>query len=117
MSTITTATAADLASRIERGEPLADEEWLLAVQEVPTDELLRLAEALRWRLHPEPAVSYVIDRNVNYSNVCSAVCTFCAFYRQLPGEAQSFGLIFLIVGAAALVAFRAIGQAEWLGRR
>jgi cyclic dehypoxanthinyl futalosine synthase len=91
MSTSTTATAADLISRIERGDALTEEEWLAAVQEVPTEELLRMADALRWKLHPEPTISYVIDRNVNYSNVCSAVCTFCAFYRK-PGHAEGYVL-------------------------
>ncbi len=42
---------------------------------------------------------------------------FMWFYSGLPGEAQSFGMIFLLVGAAALVAFRLIHYAEWLGRR
>lgn len=89
MSTTTTATADELAARIERGEPLTDGEWLAATLEVPAEELLRLADALRWRLHPEPTVSYVIDRNVNYSNVCSAVCSFCAFYRK-PGHPEGY---------------------------
>jgi hypothetical protein len=39
------------------------------------------------------------------------------FYDRLPGEAQSFGLIFFIIGFATLVTFRAIFYAEWLGRR
>jgi cyclic dehypoxanthinyl futalosine synthase len=89
MSTTPTATAAELTDRIARGEPLTDEEWLAAVAEVPTDELLRLADAVRRRLHPEPTVSYVIDRNVNYSNICSAICTFCAFYRK-PGHPEGY---------------------------
>ncbi len=42
---------------------------------------------------------------------------FLGFHARLPGEAQSFGMILLVVGFAALVAFRAIGYAEWLGRR
>jgi hypothetical protein len=42
---------------------------------------------------------------------------FAATYARLPGEAQSFGLIFLIVGFATIVTFRAIGYSEWLGRR
>jgi hypothetical protein len=42
---------------------------------------------------------------------------FAFFYNQLPGEAQSFGKIFFIVGFATLVTFRAIFYAEWLGRR
>lgn len=91
MSSTASATAAELAARIEAGDVLSDEEWLVAVHEVPTDELLRLADAVRWRLHPEPVVSYVIDRNVNYSNVCSAICSFCAFYRK-PGHPEGYVL-------------------------
>src|SRR5690348_8891747 len=34
------------------------------------------------RLHPEPYRTYNIDRNINYTNVCAAVCDFCAFYRK-----------------------------------
>ena len=47
-------------------------------------ELGTLADAVRWRKHPEPVVTYIIDRNINYTNVCSAQCAFCAFYRDLP---------------------------------
>jgi hypothetical protein len=42
---------------------------------------------------------------------------FLGTYARLPGEAQSFGLIALIVGAATIVTFRVISRAEWLGRR
>jgi cyclic dehypoxanthinyl futalosine synthase len=87
----TLATSTDLAARIERGELLTDAEWLTAVTELPTEELLRLADDLRRRLHPDGVVTYVIDRNVNYSNVCSAVCTFCAFYRK-PGSPEGYVL-------------------------
>ena len=41
----------------------------------------RAADAVTRRLHPEPWRTYNIDRNINYTNVCSAVCDFCAFYR------------------------------------
>jgi len=41
----------------------------------------RAADAVTRRLHPEPYRTYNIDRNINYTNVCSAVCDFCAFYR------------------------------------
>lgn len=43
--------------------------------------LARLAHAMRLRLHPEPIVTYVGDRNINYSNVCVCACRFCAFFR------------------------------------
>ena len=42
----------------------------------------RAAHAVTERLHPEPYRTYNIDRNVNYTNVCAAVCDFCAFYRK-----------------------------------
>ena len=41
-----------------------------------------LADAERWRHHPDPVVTYIIDRNINYTNVCVADCGFCAFYRR-----------------------------------
>jgi cyclic dehypoxanthinyl futalosine synthase len=41
------------------------------------------ADALRRRLHPEGVVSYIIDRNINYTNFCTEYCTFCAFYRPM----------------------------------
>src|SRR6186713_1730769 len=42
----------------------------------------RAANAVCRRLHPEPYRTYNIDRNINYTNVCAAVCDFCAFYRK-----------------------------------
>jgi len=42
----------------------------------------RAADAVSRRLHPEPFRTYNIDRNINYTNVCAAVCDFCAFYRK-----------------------------------
>jgi cyclic dehypoxanthinyl futalosine synthase len=41
---------------------------------------------VRRRLHPEGIVTYIIDRNINYTNVCTAQCAFCAFYRDLPSK-------------------------------
>ncbi len=45
-------------------------------------ELGERADAVRKDLHPEGAVSFVVDRNINYTNVCINKCTFCAFYRE-----------------------------------
>src|SRR6188474_2258407 len=49
-------------------------------------ELGDLADSVRRRLHPEGVVTYIIDRNINYTNVCTAQCAFCAFYRDLPSK-------------------------------
>src|SRR5262245_37731248 len=43
----------------------------------------RAADAVCKRLHPEPYRTYNIDRNINYTNVCAAICDFCAFYRKV----------------------------------
>jgi cyclic dehypoxanthinyl futalosine synthase len=51
------------------------------------------ADGVRRRLHPEGVVSYIIDRNINYTNFCTEYCTFCAFYRPLKGPKAEEGYI------------------------
>src|SRR3984885_15017269 len=51
------------------------------------------ADAVRQHLHPEGVVTYIIDRNINYTNFCTEYCTFCAFYRPLKGPKASEGYI------------------------
>jgi cyclic dehypoxanthinyl futalosine synthase len=51
------------------------------------------ADEVRRRLHPEGVVSYIIDRNINYTNFCTEYCTFCAFYRPLKGPQAKEGYI------------------------
>jgi cyclic dehypoxanthinyl futalosine synthase len=51
----------------------------------------RAADAVTRRLHPEPYRTYNIDRNINYTNVCAAVCDFCAFYRK-SGDVDAYVL-------------------------
>src|SRR5437762_4946588 len=47
------------------------------------------ADEIRKARHPDNIVTYIIDRNINYTNVCNVVCTFCAFYRR-PGHAETY---------------------------
>jgi cyclic dehypoxanthinyl futalosine synthase len=57
-----------------------------------SDDLLaigREADAVRRRLHPDGVVSYIIDRNINYTNFCTEYCSFCAFYRPM-GHAEGY---------------------------
>src|SRR5262249_5361335 len=68
-------------------------EALELYERAPLLELGQLADATRWRLHPEPVVSYIIDRNINYTNVCVADCKFCAFYRR-PKHSEGYVLSF-----------------------
>jgi cyclic dehypoxanthinyl futalosine synthase len=50
-----------------------------------------LAGRIRRKLHPEPLVTYVVDRNINYTNICNSGCRFCAFYRK-PGAPDGYVL-------------------------
>ena len=61
--------------------------------EAPTSVLGRMADDVRRARHPEGIVTYIIDRNVNYTNVCVARCRFCAFYRPV-GSAEGYTLGF-----------------------
>jgi len=57
-----------------------------------SDDIARIgvaADDIRKRRHPEGVVTYIIDRNINYTNVCNVVCTFCAFYRR-PGKPDTY---------------------------
>jgi cyclic dehypoxanthinyl futalosine synthase len=56
------------------------------------------ADAVRRRLHPEPVVTYIVDRNINYTNVCVADCGFCAFYRR-PKDGEGWTLSYEEIGA------------------
>ena len=47
------------------------------------------ADEIRMRKNPDEVVTYIIDRNINYTNVCNVVCTFCAFYRR-PGKPDTY---------------------------
>lgn len=56
-----------------------------ALELLTTGDLLELgqqANAVRYQLHPEARVTFVVDRNVNYTNICESRCSFCAFYRD-----------------------------------
>ncbi len=55
------------------------------------------AHQVRLRKHPEPMVTYVVDRNINYSNVCVCACRFCAYFRA-PGDKDCFVLSFEQIG-------------------
>jgi cyclic dehypoxanthinyl futalosine synthase len=64
------------------GGRLTPAEGLELLQSNDLHALGRAADAVARRLHPEPFRTYNIDRNINYTNVCAAVCDFCAFYRK-----------------------------------
>jgi cyclic dehypoxanthinyl futalosine synthase len=80
------AIAETTRKRVHAGERLSREEGVALIRGAELLELGALADEVRWRLHPEPVVTYIIDRNINYTNVCTAQCAFCAFYRDLPSK-------------------------------
>src|SRR5438309_875915 len=61
---------------------LSKDEGLELFQCTDFNALGRAADAVSRRMHAEPFRTYNIDRNINYTNVCAAVCDFCAFYRK-----------------------------------
>ncbi len=86
-------TIASLASKVREGGRLERAEALDLYAGAPTSLLGRLADEVRIRKHPRNVVTYIIDRNVNYTNVCIARCNFCAFYRPV-GSAEGYVLGF-----------------------
>ncbi|MCI0652484.1 MAG: dehypoxanthine futalosine cyclase [Planctomycetes bacterium] len=78
---------------VEAGTRLDRARALLLATDAPLEALLGSADRARARLHRAGEVTYVVDRNVNYSNVCSSVCVFCAFYRP-PGDAEGYVLAY-----------------------
>ena len=82
-----------IADRIVQGHRISPGEALELYRDASTALLGRLADDARRRLHPDGIVTYIIDRNVNYTNVCVARCRFCAFYRPV-GSSEGYTLGF-----------------------
>ncbi len=83
----------ELVSKARAGARLTREEALDLYRAAPTPVLGHLADAVRGAKHPDRVVTYIIDRNVNYTNVCVAKCNFCAFYRPV-GSSEGYVLGF-----------------------
>jgi cyclic dehypoxanthinyl futalosine synthase len=82
-----------IVDSVRQGGRLAGNDALYLYRHAPTGLLGRLADEVRARKHPDGIVTYIIDRNVNYTNVCVARCNFCAFYREV-GAADGYVLGF-----------------------
>jgi len=66
----------------ERRSRLTDAEALELLKCSDLTGLGRAADAMRRALHPQNAVTFIIDRNINYTNICASRCKFCAFWRE-----------------------------------
>ena len=78
-----------ILDKVSDGERLSAED---ATALLESDDFVRIglaADEMRMRKNPSDVVTYIIDRNINYTNVCNVVCTFCAFYRR-PGKPETY---------------------------
>jgi cyclic dehypoxanthinyl futalosine synthase len=82
-----------IIGKVTNGDRVSADEALALYVHAPTHVLGHLADGIRMRKHPDRTVTYIIDRNVNYTNVCVAKCNFCAFYRDV-GSSQGYVLGF-----------------------
>jgi cyclic dehypoxanthinyl futalosine synthase len=77
---------ADLLSHAADGGRISPAEALLLYTDAPLHALGEAADAVRRRRYPDNIATYIIDRNINYTNVCLTACKFCAFYRAPKHE-------------------------------
>jgi cyclic dehypoxanthinyl futalosine synthase len=80
---------ADLAERVRAGRRLGEEEAVLLLQSRDLLALGALATLRRQQLVPGGIVTFIVDRNINYTNFCITGCDFCAFHRPL-GSAEGY---------------------------
>jgi cyclic dehypoxanthinyl futalosine synthase len=79
----------DIVQRAADGGRISPDEALLLYTDAPLHALGEAADTVRRRRYPEGIVTYIIDRNINYTNVCVTACKFCAFYRS-PRHEQAW---------------------------
>ncbi|MZP28116.1 dehypoxanthine futalosine cyclase [Heliobacterium undosum] len=80
-----------ILQKARRGERLSLEEGVILLTEADLLPLGAVAREVSERLHPDGRVTFVIDRNINYTNICVTGCRFCAFYRS-PGHPEGYVL-------------------------
>jgi cyclic dehypoxanthinyl futalosine synthase len=79
----------EIAGRVLGGERIDGEDALFLLRDARLADLCALADTMRRRLVPGDFVTFVIDTNPNYTNVCVTDCLFCAFYRK-PGDEEAY---------------------------
>jgi cyclic dehypoxanthinyl futalosine synthase len=88
-ATMTTTDIQPILERVLAGERMTAEECASLLESFDVARMGATADEVRRRKHPSGIITYIIDRNVNYTNVCNVVCTFCAFYRR-PGKPDTY---------------------------
>jgi cyclic dehypoxanthinyl futalosine synthase len=84
-----TSEIAGLLDHAAAGGRITPDEALLLYTDAPLHALGQAADTVRRRRYPDNVATYIIDRNINYTNVCVTACKFCAFYRA-PGHAEGW---------------------------
>ena len=74
-------TMEQINNKILAGQRITVAEGLQLAEEADLHQLGFLADAVKRRLHPEPFITYVVDRNINYTDICISACKFCAFFK------------------------------------
>lgn len=72
----------NIINRIMESKRISIEDAMVLYDKADLLTLGQLANNIRKRIHPDPVVTYIIDRNINYTNICQSQCKFCAFYKQ-----------------------------------
>ncbi|MCY4110865.1 MAG: dehypoxanthine futalosine cyclase, partial [Chloroflexi bacterium] len=70
-----------IEATVREGRRLSTADAAYLLGDAPLMDLGALANEVRFQRHPESVVTYVVDTNLNYTNLCDAYCSFCAFYR------------------------------------
>lgn len=78
-----------IAEKVEAGERLTFDDGVALFEQATLLDLSAMADRARRRLHPDPVVTYVIGRTINYTNICWVQCSFCAFYRP-PSSPEGY---------------------------
>ena len=80
----------DIREKVFEGERITPEEGLFLMEQTELLDLVPLAQKIRYYHNPEQRTSFVIDTNLNYTNLCDAYCSFCAFYRTDPDDPSAY---------------------------
>src|SRR6478752_2560445 len=81
----------DILNRVRNGERLSLEDGIALWESDEVEKIGAAANEVMEKLHPEPITTFVVGRNINYTNICDVYCRFCAFYRA-PGSKEGYVL-------------------------
>jgi cyclic dehypoxanthinyl futalosine synthase len=87
MSVAAERSVADVLAKGREGERISDEDAVALLRSRDLVAVGRVADEVRNRLNDPGRVTFIVDRNLNYTNVCYTDCDFCAFYRR-PGDTR-----------------------------